>query len=375
MRRRAGGGGSPIGLGERKPVPLVRRLQLSHAGRCALLADAGICQTLLGSLDGQRQRGAGAGELHLLPAAQILTQDPVPPRLCRLTLERVPLVVDLEDDVVDAGQVLSCRLDLQLGGPAAALVFRYACRFFEQLAPFQRTCAQDLTDLALLDDRVRLDPHPGVHQQVLDVAQPADPAVDQVLALARPEQSPADLDISNEVQSVVQGAGDLTRFTGGRAVPVEHGRGSRNVGETQSDLGRCGRPAAVAAAEDDILHPLAAQAPHALLTQHPRDGIYEVALAASIRTDDGGHPGVECDLRLFGKALEAGDSQLVQAHRLVPGPLPRTQKDRSDRCTPRCACRAAGNALTRRFGLRNGDSTRRRQLPARRPDMSLRSRV
>ena len=69
---------------------------------------------------------------------------------------------------------------LSSAGAAAALVLRDAGRFFDQLAPVGRTRAENLADLALLDDRVGLDADAGVHQQILHVAQAADLAVDQV---------------------------------------------------------------------------------------------------------------------------------------------------------------------------------------------------
>ncbi len=111
-------------------------------------------------------------ELHLLPAPQLFAQPLVAPRLRGLPLQRAALLLDLEDDVVDARQVLLRGLELQLRGAAAALVLRHAGRFLDQLAPIGRPRAQDLADLALLDDGVGLDAEARVHQQVLHVAQP-----------------------------------------------------------------------------------------------------------------------------------------------------------------------------------------------------------
>ena len=93
-------------------------------------------------------------------------------------------------------QVLLRRFELQLGLPATRLELGDARRLLDQLAPIGRLRAEDLTDLALLDDGVALDADPHVHQQVLHVAQPADVAVDQILALPRPIEPAADLDVA-----------------------------------------------------------------------------------------------------------------------------------------------------------------------------------
>ena len=143
-------------------------------------------------------------ELDLLPAAQLFAQPLVPPRARRLALQRAALLLDLEDDVVDARQVLLRGFELELGGAAARLVLGDAGRFFDQRAALGRARRQDLADLALLDDGVRLDAEARVHQQVVDVAQPADLAVDQVLALAGSVQPAADLDVARDERLLVE---------------------------------------------------------------------------------------------------------------------------------------------------------------------------
>ena len=137
-------------------------------------------------------------EQHLFPAPQLVAQLLIAARLRRLALQRAALLLDLEHDVVDARQVLLRRLELQLRGAPARLVLRDAGGFLDQLAPIGRARAEDQADLALLDDRVGLRAEPGVHQQVVDVAQPAGLAVDQVFALARAVQPPRDLDLARD---------------------------------------------------------------------------------------------------------------------------------------------------------------------------------
>ena len=278
-------------------------------------------------------------ELHLLPAPQLLAQPPVAPRLGRLPLQRAALLLDLEDDVVDAGQVLLRRLELQLRGAAAALVLRDAGRFLDQLPPIGRPRAENLADLALLDDRVGLDAEPGVHQQVLHVAQPADLAVDQVFALARSVEPAHQLDVADDQRRlVVQRStaapqrlavcaststspaaavdGRFARRQRGLAqrrhagaLVARHARG--DAAQPQADFRGAGRLARIAAAENDVLHAIAAQALGALLAEHPGDRIDDVALAAAVRPDDGGDAGVEGELGPIRKALEAGNLETI----------------------------------------------------------------
>ena len=154
-------------------------------------------------LDRLAEQPVALRELHLLPAPQLLAQPLVAPRLRRLPLQRAALLLDLEDDVVDAREVLLRRFELQLRGAAAALVLGDAGRLFDQLPPVGRPRAEDLADLPLLDDRVGLDAQPGVHQQVLHVAQPAGLAVDQVFALAGAIEPAHQLDVAHDQRRLV----------------------------------------------------------------------------------------------------------------------------------------------------------------------------
>ena len=122
---------------------------------------------------------------------------------------------------------------------------------------------EDLADLALLDDRVGLRAEPGVHEQLVDVAQAAELAVHQVLALAVPVEAARDDALGRSVGAVAVEARDL-----------------------QVDLGHLQRLAARGAVEDHVLHRRAAQALDALLAEHPVDRVRDVALAAAVRADD-----------------------------------------------------------------------------------------
>src|SRR5262249_2954807 len=152
-------------------------------------------------------------------------------------------------------------------------------------------------DLALLDNRVSLGAQAGVHQQLMDIAQSAHFAVNQVFAFPGTIESTRDLDVTRErVDDVVEG---MVSVPVAVAVGPERRRGvavsvavrpldyPRSKGETrQAETHFRGRArlARVAAAENDVFHLVAAQALGALFAKHPRDGVGHVALAASIGT-------------------------------------------------------------------------------------------
>ena len=179
-----------IRLGQLETEPFERRLDLRHPPGRRGLPRARVREPRPCRLDRLAEQLVAPGELDLLPAAQLFAQPLVAPCLGRLPLQRSALLLDLEDDVVDACQVLLGGLELQLRGSPAGLVFRDPGCFFDQLAPIGRTRAEDLADFALLDDGVGLHADAGVHQQILHVLQSDDFAVDEVLALPRAIEAP-----------------------------------------------------------------------------------------------------------------------------------------------------------------------------------------
>ena len=343
VRRFPGAGRLRVRLGQLDPDALQRRLELGQPRRRRRFALTRRSQLRPRRLDRRRERAVARGELDFLPAPELVPQPLVAPRLGRLSFQRAALLLDLVNDVLDTREVLLRRLELQLGRAPPVLVLRDPRRLFDELPAIGRPRAQDLADFPLLDDRIRLHPHACVHEQIVDVAQPADLAVDQILALARAVQPAADLHVANELLARVRlrdrnrdalvfqfemlgqspgGVCDAGRF--GRrgaavgirvtvavavsfnAVRLHAGRKARrHFRELQFDFGGAGRLAGVAARENHILHPIAAQAFRALLPEHPGDGVDDIAFSAAVRPDDGGHARVEGQLRAIGKALES----------------------------------------------------------------------
>ena len=365
VRRFARPGRPAVRFGQLEAEPLQRRLDFRQVAGGRGLTRARVGQPAARRFDRLAQQPVAPRELDLLPPPQLFAQALVAPRLGRLPLQRPALLLDLEDDVVDARQVLLRRFELQLGGAAARLVFRDARRFLDQLPAIGGARAQDLPDLPLLDHRVRHHPDARVHQQILDVLQAHDFAVDQVFAFTRPVEPARQLDVTHDqrlffdgqrrrqgiaAEQLAGGGRDhgfarRERFRFHRAV-ARHAR--RHPAQSQPHFRGGGRLPGIAALENDVLHVLAAQALCALLAKHPGNRVNHVALAAAVRPDDGGDAGVEGELGPVSEALEPGDFETIQTHMDDPG-RPRTDH----------GAEAAGNASKREvFGIRRLDNGR-----------------
>jgi hypothetical protein len=120
-------------------------------------------------------------------------------------------------------------------------------------------------------------------------------AVDEVLGLAGAEEPPGD---GHLAEARVLGRELVTRIDL----------------EGEGDLGHRQRRLGLAAVEDDVFHPPAAQVLGALLAHDPADGVDDVRLAAAIRTDDAGDSLVEGEHRPVHERLEAGDVEAPDAH-------------------------------------------------------------
>ena len=132
MRRLADRGRLPVGLRQLDPQALAIALQPGQRGGGSPLARPRLVQAPLRGVDGGPEHPAPARETDLLPPAQLVAQPAVAAGLGGLPLERAALFLHLEDDVVDARQVLLRGLELQLRGAAPRLVLRDPRRLFQQ---------------------------------------------------------------------------------------------------------------------------------------------------------------------------------------------------------------------------------------------------
>jgi hypothetical protein len=269
--------------------PLVEpaALRLARLEPGLLAVERGLAALRLRAQAGERrlERAERLGELPVLQGApgqaqvaQAVPEPLVAHRLRRLAPQASDLAGDLADHVGDPRQVLVGQRELAHGLPALALVLGDPRRLLEDRAPLLGLGGEDLVDLALGHDRVAGPAYAGVHEELMDVLQPARLAVEQVFALAVPVDPPRDLDL-------VEFAAELLL-----ALRQEH-----------RDLAHLGGPARVGPLEDDVLHLSAAKRLRALLPEHPADRVGDVGLAAAVGPDHGGHAGLEHEGRWIGE--------------------------------------------------------------------------
>src|SRR4029077_9483260 len=139
------------------------------------------------------------------------------------------------------------------------LVFRYPCRLFKNRPPVLRSTAQDEVDLALLHDGVGASTDTGIHEKLMDIAQPARRLVEEILALAIAENP--------------SGYADLVPFDAKLLFAL--GKRHRNLCHAQ-------RRAAVSPTENDVGHFPSPQGPRGLLAQNPANRIQNIRLTAAV---------------------------------------------------------------------------------------------
>ncbi len=106
-----------------------------------------------------------------------------------LPFEGAHLAGDLVEDIVDTREVLLCRFKAKLGKAFLGLEAGDAGRLFDDRAPIVRFGAEKLTNAFLADDGVTVAAQTGTQKDVLDVAQTADLAIEQILGVAGAEEA------------------------------------------------------------------------------------------------------------------------------------------------------------------------------------------
>ena len=230
--------------GFRGDIELVQRVVL-------LLQDEGGGMIVLLGL---ARRGAQALERlqpqRDLEALELLAVGQVALCLFRLIAQRADLQLQLRDLVADAGQIVLRRGEAALRFLLAVAVFRDTGGLLENFAAVRALEGQNFVDASLADVGIAVAAETGIHEQLVDVAQTHALLVDVVFALAGAVIPARDHQL---VGVIMQGA----------VAVVQHER----------RLGKADGGALLRAAENDILHLLAAQRAGILLAHDPADGI------------------------------------------------------------------------------------------------------
>ena len=208
-----------------------------------------------------------------------------------LSAQRLELAAQLAREVAQARQIRLHGFELAEGLLFPTTVLENARRFLDEAAALFGSCLQDAVEPALTDDHVHLATQARVAQQLLHVQQPADAAVDRVLARTVAEESAAD-----------------------RHFGVLDGQSSVGVVDRELHLGAPERSASRGAGEDDVFHFAAAERLGALLAHHPGEGVDHVRLARAVGAHDARHPGLERECRGLRERLEPFERHALQVH-------------------------------------------------------------
>ncbi len=201
------------------------------------------------------------------------------------------LAMHLVHQVVEPRKVDRGFLETALSTAATVPIEADTGCFLEQLASLVRTVGEQGVDHLRFDHDAGVGTESRTAHQILDVAEPADGAVEQVIALSRARKPSRDDHLA----------------IGNWQLPIR-------VVENQRHLGDVDGPPRGRALEDYLLHLGAAEKARALLPEHPAHRIRDVGFAASVRSDDRRHPGFESHVGPVGERFEPVHFQSGQPH-------------------------------------------------------------
>ena len=214
-----------------------------------------------------------------------------------LALERAQPRARLALDVEGPVEVVLGSGQLELGAATALAVLAQPGRLLDEQPALPRLGGDQRLHPPLGDDRVHLLAQAGVREQLNDIHQPAPGPRQAVLALAVAVQAPEDGDLGNtEAQAALA------------------------VVQDQLHLGVAARLTAGRAAEDDVLHRLAAHRSRRLLAERPQHRVGDVGLPGPVGADDDAHARPELELGPVGERLEALDRDRLQIHAAASSP-------------------------------------------------------
>ena len=185
-------------------------------------------------------------------------------RLFRLDAQGLHLEFQLVNFVVDAHKVFICAFQLALRLLLPVAEAGDARSLLKDLPAVGALDGQNLVDLALADDGVSLPAQAGVHEQLVDILEPAGPAVDIVFALP----------------GTVIPAGD-------RHLTLFHGEQMPGVVQHQRNFSEAQPFAPGGSVKNHIFHLAAPEGSGGLLSHNPADGIGNVGFSRAVRPHNG----------------------------------------------------------------------------------------
>ena len=205
--------------------------------------------------------------------------------LAGLALQAVELGLELRCDVLETGEVLFRRAELELGLVAARVQAGDAGGLFENEAAGLRLGIDDLGDLALAHQRRRARAGRDIGEEQLHVAGA------HVLAVDAVGRARLAFDAARDLQRVV-----LIVLGRRAAVVVLHG---------DHDFRHVAGRALGGAGEDDVVHARGAHRLVGALAHDPAQGFQKIGLAAAIGADHAGEARLDQQIGRFHEGFES----------------------------------------------------------------------
>ena len=226
-------------------------------------------------------------------------------RLGRLPLERIYLPRDFFQDVENPRQILAGAFQLGFRQALAGLEAGDAGGFFDDGAPVLRLGTQNLPDAPLLDNGVAFRAQAGAHEQVLNVAQAGNVAVDQVFALAGSIQAARD----GHFAGLVGDRGGAVAVGG-----MRRGFARGRIHQRHRDRSHAERLAIPRARKNHIFHASAAQTFGGLFAEHPTNGVAQIGFSTAVRTHNRGDAAaIEFEFRTLAKRFKTLEFDAFQS--------------------------------------------------------------
>ena len=131
-----------------------------------------------------------------------------------LARERTHLALHFVDQVIETGEVNGRFLETALGAAATIAIQADTSRLFEQLATFVGPVREQGIDHPAFDDDAGIGAESRATHQILDVAQTARRAIQEILTFPRTHQAPRDDDFLERDREVAFRVIEMQRHFG-----------------------------------------------------------------------------------------------------------------------------------------------------------------